>query len=264
MEVHLVHAVRSEAYHALSIAVCKCYLRTMSRGCTPISLPLPHKFAPARLTGLRWKSTVEKKLQVLEDSVGKLNQLAAVGGHDSRFLPSLATASTRLNALAPATDQTPPQRSEQAWEVVMDLNQGPGVVPASVVSEVPAAGGDAIAPNQRQPVDLIDQGVISLTDAQEFFDLYYRRLDHFLYRILAEHDSLASIRKSSSLLTAAVCTVGALHQSSPQYQPCYQHFVQLASSQMFSKKNNHDDVRALCIGAFWLSDISWSLLGQGM
>ncbi|RVX67866.1 hypothetical protein B0A52_08471 [Exophiala mesophila] len=209
-----------------------------------------------------WKSTVEKKLQVLEDSVGKLNQLAAVGGHDSRFLPSLATASTRLNALAPATDQTPPQRSEQAWEVVMDLNQGPGVVPASVVSEVPAAGGDAIAPNQRQPVDLIDQGVISLTDAQEFFDLYYRRLDHFLYRILAEHDSLASIRKSSSLLTAAVCTVGALHQSSPQYQPCYQHFVQLASSQMFSKKNNHDDVRALCIGAFWLSDISWSLLGQ--
>lgn len=207
---------------------------------------------------------MEEKLQALEDSVGKLNQLAAGGGNHSRFHTALDATPTRLNTLAPVTEQMPSQPREHAWEVVMDLNQGPGVVPASVVSEVPTAAANAIAPNQRQPLDLIDQGVISLADAHAFFDLYYRRLDHFLYRILAEHDSLASVRKSSSLLTAAVCTVGALHHASSKYQPCYQHFVQLASSQMFSKKNNHDDVRALCIGAFWLSDISWNLLGEGM
>jgi hypothetical protein len=138
-------------------------------------------------------------------------------------------------------------------------DRGPGVVPASVVSEAPVT----TSPDVAEDFDLIDRGIITLGDAESFFRLYAGRLDHFLYRILAEHDSLASVRKSSPLLTAAICAVGALHTPSNLYQACYQHFVSLASSRMFSKRNNHDDVRAFCIGAFWLSDISWTLVGAG-
>lgn len=110
---------------------------------------------------------------------------------------------------------------------------------------------------------LIADGVITLQDAEGVFTSYRQCLDRFLYNILEEHDSLTSIRKSSPLLTAAVCVVGALHTFSPRYQACYEHFVQLASVRLFSKKNTPDDIRALCIAAFWLGDISSSLIGAG-
>ena len=156
-----------------------------------------------------------------------------------------------------------PQQTEQAWEVVMDMNRGPGIVPASCVSEVSDSSPAAVRQSMADDFDLVDRGIIALDDAESFFRLYSQRLDHFLYTILAEHDTLASVRKSSPLLTAAICAVGALHTPSNLYYACYQHFVSLASSKMFSKKNNHDDVRAFCIGAFWLSDISWTLVGAG-
>lgn len=106
--------------------------------------------------------------------------------------------------------------------------------------------------------DLIADGVITL-----LFASYRQCLDWLFYNILEEHDSLTSIRKSSPLLTAAVCVVGALHTFSPQYQTCYEHFVQLASVRLFSKRNTPDDIRAHCIAAFWLGDISSSLIGAG-
>lgn len=67
-------------------------------------------------------------------------------------------------------------------------------------------------------LDLIARGVITLQDAKGFFTLYRQRLDRFFYNILEEHDSLASICKSSPFLTAAVCVVSAFHDLSPQYQ----------------------------------------------
>lgn len=213
---------------------------------------------------ISWKSTVEQKLRALEDAIQKLSQKS---GSPIREIPPAITVQA-----SPSQNQGDgeglrhsdigPQQHEHGWEVVMDLNRGPGVIPASVVSEV-ADVSPAARVNVADDLDLIDRGIISLADAEELFTLYCGRLDHFLYRILADHNSLSSVRKSSALLTAAICVVGALHQPSSQYQACYQHFVHLASSRMFSKKNSHDDIRALCIGAFWLSDISWNLLGTG-
>ena len=200
---------------------------------------------------------------MLEDSVNLLNNKSEF----TRIAPSSASSRNAPLQLLPQPDTTmtieQPQQSEQGWEVVMDLNRGPGVVPASCVSEVSNASPATTRHNQADEFDLIDHGIITLDDAESFFHLYARRLDHFLYRILAEHTSLASVRKSSPLLTAAICAVGALHTPSNLYYACYQHFVSLASSKMFSKRNSHDDVRAFCIGAFWLSDISWTLVGAG-
>ncbi|KAI1616681.1 C6 transcription factor [Exophiala viscosa] len=223
-----------------------------------------------------WKANVEQKLHQLEDNINRLNQQARTTGGVSNTnvntLPPLMSPrhnSTTTPVPAPqmagtivTTEPQPQQRQNEAgWEVVMDLNRGPGVVPASVVSELSDASPATFRQNNPDDYDLIDRGVISLVDAEAFFHLYHQRLDHFLYRILDEHDSLSSVRKSSPLLTAAICTVGALHTPSSHYQACYQNFTSLASSRMFSKRNSHDDVRALCIGAFWLSDISWTLVG---
>lgn len=212
---------------------------------------------------IRWKTNVEQKLRMLEESINRMTR-QGLPTEPQSGLSTQARAETGPSytpAGGMSTEST--SRNEQAWEVVMDLNKGPAVVPASCVCELSVPF--PIPPRQdvADDNDLIDSGIIGLEDADAFFSLYRSRLDHFLYGILSEHDSLGSVRKSSSLLTAAICAVGALHAPSRLYQACYQHFVSLASSRMFSKRNSHDDVRALCIGAFWLNDISWTLVGTG-
>lgn len=64
------------------------------------------------------------------------------------------------------------------------------------------------------------------------------------------------MRRSSQLLTATILTVTALHipSSAKTFDDCYNEFLGLISSSMFSKYHSVDDVRALCIAAFWLSD----------
>jgi hypothetical protein len=150
------------------------------------------------------------------------------------------------------------------WEVVMDPDTGPAAIPASVVSTFPRNESLNLVPNgDRSRQDLITRGVVSLESAKCFSQVYFQKLDHLLYRVLKDHDSLSSIRASSPLLTAAVCTVGALHSSSTEFDACYEDFMKLCTAQVFNKKNTADEVRALCIGAFWLSDVSWTLVGLG-
>lgn len=82
-------------------------------------------------------------------------------------------------------------------------------------------------------------------------------LNHYLWVGLERiHTSLTSVRQSSSLLTATVLTVTALHipTSAELFDKCYDEFLSLVASSMFSRYHSVDDVRALCIGAFWLSD----------
>jgi hypothetical protein len=149
----------------------------------------------------------------------------------------------------------------RTWEVRMD-EAGPATIPASVVGEVPSP---EIAPSGATAYDLISKGIVTLEEAKALFDVYAFRLDHYLYRILGESPTFEGIRSSSSLLLAAICTVGSLH-SPPHgalFERCYRKFVDLAAARAFAKDNNLDDIRALCIGAFWLQDLSWTLIGQG-
>lgn len=113
--------------------------------------------------------------------------------------------------------------------------------------------------------DLITQGVLSVEQAQALFNIYSQRLGHFLYRILGDNSSLEGIRSSSPLLTTAICAVSALHSAElgQLYDRCYQEFINLSTAQTFAKENSLDDIRGLCIGAFWLSEISWILDGTG-
>lgn len=153
---------------------------------------------------------------------------------------------------------------QQGWEVVVDDNSAPAAIPASYVSEISTSSLQSQARNgsPKQP-DMISRNILHIQSATTLFDLYRRRLDPFLYGILSSYNTLNDVRRASPLLTDAVCTVAALHSQPDNYAACRAAFMQQVSTQMFSKRKTPDDVRGLCIGAFWLSDISWSLMGLG-
>lgn len=153
---------------------------------------------------------------------------------------------------------------QQTWEVVIDTNGAPAAVPASVVSEIATAQApQKVRFNSHKHSDLISRGILNIQAATTLFDVYYQRLDHFLYSILGDHRSLEDVRKVSPTLTNAICAVAALHTGGENYAACRSAFIQQVLSQVFSKKHTADDIRGLVIGAFWLSDMSWALIGLG-
>lgn len=153
---------------------------------------------------------------------------------------------------------------QQGWEVVIDSNHAPAAIPASYISEISATSplNNAQPGHERSP-DMVSRNVMPVRNATTLFEFYRDTLDQFLYGILGDYNTLSDIRRASPLLTDAVCTVSALHSKSENYPAYRAAFMQQVSTQMFSKRKTLNDVRGLCIGAFWLSDISWSLMGLG-
>lgn len=91
-------------------------------------------------------------------------------------------------------------------------------------------------------------------------------LNHYLFDIALTQDTLEAARASSCLLTAAIFTVSSLHLPGHHhlFPKCLREFLRLVSSSMFDRYHQLDDVRALCIGAFWLADLSWKLSGHAV
>jgi hypothetical protein len=216
----------------------------------------------------RDRHAIKRRMTSLESAVGllaaklqmpELDDLLKQGKNEEESIVDAHASTEKHTAITTSTNGESP-----SWEVVMDSDSGPAAIPASVVSTIPPTRPPPLVPcGDRSNLDLIARGVVSLENAESLFTIYHGKLDHFLYRILVGHNSLTSVRASSPLLTAAVCTVSALHASTPEYDACYEDFVNLCAAQVFSKTHTVDDVRALCIGAFWLSGISWTLVGLG-
>ena len=114
--------------------------------------------------------------------------------------------------------------------------------------------------------DFISRGVISLDDAERLAKLYMSRLDHYFYGHLERYIDLSSVRQSSTMLAACICTVAALHDpaGSHLYDKCLQEFRTVVSASMFTPRLGLEDIRALCIGSYWLCEISWMLSGYGI
>ncbi|KAJ0124476.1 c6 transcription [Diaporthe amygdali] len=97
----------------------------------------------------------------------------------------------------------------------------------------------------------------SVTVEEPMGSLFHTSLNHYLWVGLEQtHPDFKSVRESSELLTATILTVTALHipTSAETFDKCYKEFLLLISSSMFSRYHSVDDVRALCIAAFWLSE----------
>jgi hypothetical protein len=116
-------------------------------------------------------------------------------------------------------------------------------------------------------LDFISRGCVPLDEAEKLFDFYSSTMNHFLWGgITLKHSTLTSVRSSSPLLCAAILSVAALNSpdKTVTLNACYNEFLQLVSTSMFDRYNTLDDIRALCIGAFWLQDLSWILSGQAV
>ncbi|EMF10767.1 uncharacterized protein SEPMUDRAFT_150769 [Sphaerulina musiva SO2202] len=218
-----------------------------------------------------WKEVMERKIRVLESA------LSTVGSHIN--LPNLLENALDEDedlavAEAPSSSGPTPTRALQAhaspntekhtphdYDVVMDPDAGPAAIPGSIISPIVTIPG---LEQNRSEQDIINRKIIGEKQAQAYLDIYQNRLDHFVYRIIGDRKTLSEVRADSPLLLAAICTVGALHLATPDFEKCYQEFVAIAAAQTFSRRNTVDDIRGLCIGAFWLSGISWTCIGAAV
>ncbi|VUC26039.1 unnamed protein product [Clonostachys rosea] len=225
---------------------------------------------------VRWRNLAEKKFQRIEDAMQLLaDKLLSV--EDAKALKTSLQDEEPRDTEAfsnTPTSEKPHQSGETTskpsnitvnqagddCEVVMDLDSGAGSIPGFHISSSP--GNQTVNANG----DIISNGIITAAKAERYFNTYQNRLDHFPYRILGNHSSstLETVRKASPLLTAAVCTVGALHLASEDFETCYKAFISLSAARSFSRSCTVDDVRALCIGAFWLSGHSWTLVAAAV
>ena len=84
--------------------------------------------------------------------------------------------------------------------------------------------------------------------------------------LVLKHDTLDSVRKSSALLCTAILTVTSLHMPgrSGTLNTCYDEFVSLVAASTLKRNCTLDDIRAMCIGAFWIPGLSWRLSGQAV
>lgn len=149
--------------------------------------------------------------------------------------------------------------------------------------------------------DFISRGVVSLDEAQFLFSHFITHINPLLWDgILCAHTTLESARASSSLLVATVLTVAAMHlsgerkdaenapdaerqngnrsdqqrqqqqqQQQSQNKPTLLHatydaFVQLMRASCLLRSQNLDDIRGLCIGAFYLTSLSWALCSRAI
>ncbi|KAL4790953.1 hypothetical protein BDV19DRAFT_401644 [Aspergillus venezuelensis] len=115
--------------------------------------------------------------------------------------------------------------------------------------------------------DFITQGVLDLSEAEFLFEHYRTHINPLLWDgMLCSHKSLREARQSSSLLVAVVLTVAALHipYREQSLHATYGAFVSLMRGSCLLRCQNLDVIRALCIGAFYLTSLSWALCSRAV
>lgn len=115
--------------------------------------------------------------------------------------------------------------------------------------------------------DLISQGVLTLAEAEFLFGHYRDCINPLLWDgMLCAHRTLEEVRQSSSLLVAVVLTVAALHIPNRErsLHAAYSAFVSLMRGSCLLRCQNLDIIRALCIGAFYITSLSWALCSRAV
>jgi hypothetical protein len=207
----------------------------------------------------RWKERIEQRLDALENA-------QRPGGREDFSAAAVATTNSggtfNFSALPDATHVG---HQPVATSLPADSGDNTTLNLASNLGMFPAASVGTRTPRDTTSshLDIISRGVITLNAANHCLAYFLEHLNPFLHDILDPKDTLTDIRARSSLLTAAVCTVASFCSASDRYKACYDAFISQVSGMLFSTHNSYNDVRALCIGALWLDDISPTLSGLG-
>ena len=200
---------------------------------------------------------VEKRLRRIEQALqGGNPQRDTLPSPVPRALHSTPGSVESSTPRLPSSLTQPETVSEVALNLSCRLGSFPGSSVANLSFTEPKVDSD-------HSPDLIASGLISIEEAEEYFTIYHESMEPCLHQIISENDCLANIRTRSSLLTSSICTVGSFGVDSAKHQLCYEFFVKEVSSKVFSTRYSFDDVRALCIGAFWLNKVSSTLIGLG-
>nr|POE54468.1 hypothetical protein CFP56_41406 [Quercus suber] len=120
-----------------------------------------------------WKAAVERKIQRLEASIGK------VAGHltldltedesergDGEPPQSRVPESDHVSSRAQLEKHSP-----HDFEIVMDPDSGPAAIPGSIVFPVPMASAEQSLADQ----DTISRGITTIEKAQAYLYLYQNR-----------------------------------------------------------------------------------------
>ncbi|OKL62322.1 hypothetical protein UA08_02517 [Talaromyces atroroseus] len=188
-------------------------------------------------------------------------------------LPSLPSLHTSLSENGNGQEQQETQIAQAVEPTARDLDQSRHVdetlahVPIESLYELTrlrSLRGETVEERPADHDDFISRGLVSVDEAEKLFQFYHTQLDPYIYGLASKYKSLESLRRSSPLLTACICTVAASHQpgnSGVVYEICNQEFRRLVSMSMFERRISLDYLRALVIGSYWLSDVSWTLAG---
>ncbi|KAL5364404.1 hypothetical protein BJX96DRAFT_187757 [Aspergillus floccosus] len=192
-----------------------------------------------------WKETMEARIKKLEHALLESSR------------PHLSSSNLEPSKISMPREHSASRPPAASNMVTLNLSCGLGAFPASSILNM------TFSANQSTPdrPDLVSREVIPYDTAETFFCFYQQNLDPCIHHVLAEADTLTTTRSRSSLLTAAICTVAAFCTGSNHYQDCFNTLTNEVSGKMFSSHYTFDDVRALCIGAFWLNEISSALNG---
>lgn len=222
--------------------------------------------------GGRSIDTPSKKSRRKESTVS-VDETGHTIGHHGRnaSIDNIAGPSTGSSSSNYAFSQHQPQysmdREETSATSLVTAPMGSLYEVTQLSENREGSPGQNYAPDQALATDFISRGVVDLREAEELFYHFDQVLNRYLWDgALLAHKDLTAARKSSSMLSAAILAVTALHLPSKErtFDTCYTEFAKLASESMLGHHHTLDDIRALCIGAFWLADVSWKLSGYAV
>ncbi|KAI5210663.1 hypothetical protein E4T39_00231 [Aureobasidium subglaciale] len=261
----------------------KCFVQPGETSCNKCVksgiICVPHNFAQKFIDeDATWKSEADITIDRLKAAVQHLLQLNHLPKlelfNDPQSLP-VPVCEVFVQTLSPTTTHTN------------------SVVPGNFISEGPSADhheddsdlvplpmnnlynltepGNSrlirVDPAEVNGPDFISRGVVSIAEAEYLFCHFRDHINPQLWDgVLCSHGTLQGARQSSTLLIATVLTVAALHlpDREQSLHATYDAFVSLMRGSCMLRSQNLDDIRGLCIGAFYLTSLSWALCSRAV
>lgn len=202
--------------------------------------------------------TITKLERALEDVLEKL-QMPALDLYTSPAIvkPRHAPRPTRPNSEEPL--EQPRDVSPDPMNSLIEATQLNGLRSQLRSVKQRRKGG-----MRRMDHDLISENVLSMEEAEELLAVFKRSQSHHLFSASIPSDAtVESIRASSTVLFTAVMLVAAVHVPGKEtlHETCHGVLMGLVASVMFDRFHSLDDIRGLCVAAFWQPYLSWKLSG---
>ena len=202
--------------------------------------------------------TITKLERALEDVLEKL-EMPALDLYTSPAIvkPRYAPQPTRPNSEEPL--EQPRDVSPDPMNSLIEATQLNGLRSQLRSVKQRRKGG-----MRRMDHDLISENIISMDEAEELLAVFKKSQSHHLFSAsVPENATVESIRASSTVLFTAVMLVAAVHVPGKEtlHETCHGVLMGLVASVMFDRFHSLDDIKGLCVAAFWQPYLSWKLSG---